>query len=315
MTLRNVFPSAMQTLTTTYKKWRNNDVEVSVAELQVTGKVLRYVIDSRVAQWRVNSLFTKEPMTIEWLHSFQPGEVLVDVGANIGMYSCYAAQVSGARVFSFEPESQNYAELNRNIVVNEASEKITAWCAALAEHHAVSCLLLNTFGVGLSHHDFAITSRPRASTALRQGAVGFSLDALISEGALPTPDHIKIDVDGHENLVVKGMKRLLEGDQLKTILIECDPRWPHILETVDSIQEMGYVYNIDEFRLTRDGVLDANFVHDAFRRKQFGNNIVFSRDPRRIDYATRWLAALGEKERSELNVTPEEWYRNNPGLV
>ena len=38
-----------------------------------------------------------------------------DVGANVGMYTVFAAPTRGARVFAFEPEAQNYAMLNRNI--------------------------------------------------------------------------------------------------------------------------------------------------------------------------------------------------------
>mgnify|MGYP003704344171 CR=1 FL=1 len=44
-----------------------------------------YLTPNRVTQWRVNSLFTKEPDTIEWIRGFQPGEVFVDIGANVGM--------------------------------------------------------------------------------------------------------------------------------------------------------------------------------------------------------------------------------------
>lgn len=312
---RKVFPSVRPTGHGIVKVMKFADGDLRYAEIPIAGKALRYVIDTNVTLWRVKTLFEKEPMTIEWMHSFRPGEVLLDVGANVGMYSCYAAVVAGAKVYSFEPESQNYAALNRNIFVNEAFKDIVAWCAALAERNSVSHLLLSKFGTGMSHHDYGTTSRPRASEPMRQGGVGFSLDQLLSEGALPPPDHIKIDVDGHEHLVVKGMRKFLEGDHLKTILIECDPRWPHVLETVDMMLGMGYVYNVDEFRLTRDGLLEAEFVEEAFRRKQFGNNIVFSRDPERIGYATRWLNALSDEQRLEIMVGPEEWYRSNPGLI
>ena len=310
-----VLPSVMPTTNWVVKTIKFADGELRYAEVPIAGKTLRYVVDTGVTQWRVQTLFEKEPMTIEWLHSFRPGEVLLDVGANVGMYSCYAAMVPGAKVFSFEPESQNYAALNRNIFINEAFKEIVAWCAALADKNSVSHLLLNNFGTGMSHHDYGVTSRPRSSEPMRQGAVGFSLDQLLADGVIPPPDHIKIDVDGHEHLVVKGMRKFLEGDHLKTILVECDPRWPHVLETVDMMLGMGYVYNVDEFRLTRDGLLDADFVEEAFRKKQFGNNIVFSRDPRRIGYATCWLEVLGAEKRTALMVTPEEWYKSNPGLI
>ena len=68
--------------------------------------------------WRVRSMYEKEPDTIRWLESIPEGAVLVDVGANVGMYSVFAAVVRKAKVYAFEPESQNYALLNANIAAN-----------------------------------------------------------------------------------------------------------------------------------------------------------------------------------------------------
>lgn len=40
-------------------------------------------------RWRVESLYEKEPCTIEWIATFQSSDVLVDVGANVGMYTIF----------------------------------------------------------------------------------------------------------------------------------------------------------------------------------------------------------------------------------
>ena len=50
---------------------------------------------------------------------------LMDVGANIGLYSIYAAKKNIKGVLSIEPESQNFAILNKNIYLNNLSNKIT----------------------------------------------------------------------------------------------------------------------------------------------------------------------------------------------
>ena len=94
---------------------------------------LRYATPNKMCLWRAKTLATKEPSTIGWLDSLQPDAPLLDVGANVGMYSIYAAVVRRSRVFAFEPESQNYALLCRNIVLNEASGRIVAWSAALSD--------------------------------------------------------------------------------------------------------------------------------------------------------------------------------------
>ena len=86
------------------------------------GRKLRYATPNKTTLWRAETLVTKEPGTIEWLEAITPGSVLLDVGANVGMYTVFAAVISGARVFAFEPESQNYALLCKNIVTNGITE-------------------------------------------------------------------------------------------------------------------------------------------------------------------------------------------------
>ena len=76
-----------------------------------------FVCPNRTVSWRVTTFLTKEPETIEWIDTFAPGDVLFDIGANIGCYSIYAASRS-VRVMAFEPESQNYALINQNIFLN-----------------------------------------------------------------------------------------------------------------------------------------------------------------------------------------------------
>lgn len=52
-------------------------------------------------KWRVDSLFEKEPVTIQWIAAFAPSDVFVDVGANVGMYTVWAAKTRGVKVFAF----------------------------------------------------------------------------------------------------------------------------------------------------------------------------------------------------------------------
>src|SRR5437660_1506562 len=158
------------------KKLTDAERPFKYAELNLDGRTLRYGIGTPACQWRVQTLFTKEPGTIDWIESFAPGEVFVDVGANIGIYSLYAGVAAGAEVYAFEPESQNYAELYRNILLNQAHRSITAYCAAIGDQPVqVSSLLLRDFATGYSFHDFGEPSRNYAAeTRFRQGSVAFS---------------------------------------------------------------------------------------------------------------------------------------------
>ena len=79
--------------------------------------------------WRAETYETKEPDTIEWIDSFfREGDVIYDIGANIGQYSLYAAKKlkGNCRILAFEPEALNYSKLNKNIVLNNLTDSITA---------------------------------------------------------------------------------------------------------------------------------------------------------------------------------------------
>src|SRR5689334_12310835 len=87
-------------------------------EIVHDGTRMVFVTPTVFTRWRVDSIYSKEPCTLDWIAGFGADEILVDVGANVGMYSIWAAATKGTRVFAFEPEAQNYALLNRNIFVN-----------------------------------------------------------------------------------------------------------------------------------------------------------------------------------------------------
>src|SRR5688572_5526658 len=85
------------------------------AEIEHEGVRMLFATPNTFTLWRVQSIYEKEPWTLEWLATIEPGEILLDCGANVGMYTVWAAKTRQARVYAFEPESQNYALLNRNI--------------------------------------------------------------------------------------------------------------------------------------------------------------------------------------------------------
>ena len=61
---------------------------------------------------------TIEPETLDFIKNLDEKSVLYDIGANVGVYSIIAAQYSGVRVFSFEPDYQNISILQQNIDLN-----------------------------------------------------------------------------------------------------------------------------------------------------------------------------------------------------
>ena len=224
-------------------------------ELSHEGTRVRYLTPSTHIKWRVDSLFDKEPCTLEWIAGFAPGEVLVDVGANVGMYTIWAAKTRGAQVFAFEPEAQNYALLNRNIVLNGLADRVKAYCLALSDIEGFSELHLSDLRAGGSCHslgervDFA--HRPM-QPEYSQGCISARLDDLVSRGVVPEPHYVKIDVDGFEPKVIAGAAALLRRKRLQSLLVEINQTLPDHMELVAYLNSCGYQHDPDQVaRVTR----------------------------------------------------------------
>lgn len=183
------------------------------------------IVDNRDELFRGKRIFTKEPETIEWIDSFfKEEDVFFDIGANVGVFSLYAAKkVENLQVFSFEPLSLNYAKLNENIRINNLDKKIVALPIALNDKDSISALHVNDFNAGTSGSQYNSTYNflgDKFEPIFRQGCIGFTLDSLIKHGDLPFPNHIKIDVDGNEYKIIKGANNVLKNPVLRTIMIE-----------------------------------------------------------------------------------------------
>jgi FkbM family methyltransferase len=276
--------------------------EFQADEIETSGgRTLKYAATTKHSRKRNRSLLTKEPTTIVWLETFARDEVLFDVGANVGMYSIYGAIV-GARVFSFEPEALNYAELNKNIYANGLHDRVTAYCMAIGNSADVSVLHLGGFGVAWSHHDFGenrwtanktfgtvTTERDRR---FQQGCVSFSLDELVGRGVIPAPNHIKIDVDGFEWKVFEGARALLGSDQLKSVLLEVDFTIPESVALVDKMVAMGWHYSPDQLRLNQHEIISFEKFETRKRDRKGGQNYIFYKDKARYDECFRAYAEV-----------------------
>jgi FkbM family methyltransferase len=217
--------------------------------IEFQGRDMTFFTPNGPTLWRVESLLSKEPDTIEWIGGFAEGDTLLDIGANVGMYSIFAAQTRGARVFAFEPESQNYAILNRNIHLNGLSQRVSAYCAALSDRAGFSHLHLSMFIPGASCHSYGAPldhdNRPVVSH-FAQGCIATTVDDLVASGAMPVPAHIKIDVDGLEHMVVAGARATLADRGVRSVLVEINTALEEHWEVVDALLAFGFDYGRDQ---------------------------------------------------------------------
>jgi FkbM family methyltransferase len=140
-----------------------------------------------------------------WL---RPGDICLDVGANIGYFTLLAAACvgPGGQVHSFEPHPRTYAALGRNVALNRFAH---VHLNPLAVNHDGSAVQL-WYGPEI---DSGLASlRPNNALLTHQLACpGITLDAYAAQQALGPVRALKLDVEGAEWLALQGARRLLSG--------------------------------------------------------------------------------------------------------
>jgi FkbM family methyltransferase len=260
-------------------------------EIEVDGRKIRYSAPAEgpLVLGRVQTIFAKEPTTIPFLEAIRPGETLLDIGANIGMYTIYAAVMTGCKVVAVEPEALNFAELNKSIHLNGLSGRVLGLCAAMSDEEKIGPLHLGAFGVSYSHHDFAENSwrkdmkwsetvTTRRDERMTQGSISTTIDALVASEIMSVPEHIKIDVDGLEHRVVAGGRKTFADPRLRTVLIEIDFSIDTAREIVEMMTASGWKYSIAQLRTNRGAVLSEEFIRRVWEEQREGFNYIFYRD-------------------------------------
>jgi FkbM family methyltransferase len=205
--------------------------------------------------WRAGHYHNKEPDTLDWIDTFfKEGDTIYDVGANIGQYSLYAAKKlkGNATFLAFEPEALNFAKLNKNILLNDLGECFTAYGLAVSDHMAIDHFYSKAFKTGAALHALgrSITQGEKPfDPQNRQGVMAVSLDDLTGAFGLPFPNHIKVDVDGIEDRIVRGATQTLQDQRLKTFLIE-------VYMHKNIAEEIKAAFAKTDFELSNADVLD-----------------------------------------------------------
>ena len=151
-----------------------------------------------------------------------PGNVFYDIGTNVGFFTILAANLVGpsGQIYSFEPAPSNVASIRHNIKLNDFSN-ITVIEKAVSESSGKGKLLLGKYCGG-----YTLSKSRSHSGAGTEGAIAVdlvSIDDLVKQGAIAPPTVVKIDVEGVEIEVLRGMSQTIQ--QFKPIIIyEIDDR-------------------------------------------------------------------------------------------
>lgn len=188
------------------------------------GNYLKLITKNAHEVNRAKTFYTKEPEMIDWINRLQAIDkdesfVFYDIGANIGIYSLYTAILhKNSVVYSFEPEATSFSSLCQNIVNNNLKNVIPL---QLAYSNTQKFDLLNVGIVNSGAGASSIESDYMGySTSLLQGVYCVSLDYIYQNKFFKKPNYIKIDVDGHESVILENAVKTLTDFNLKGIIIE-----------------------------------------------------------------------------------------------
>jgi FkbM family methyltransferase len=146
---------------------------------------------------------------------------LWDIGANIGLYSCYAAKAARCRVFAFEPSVFNLETLARNIFLNGLTTQVIILPIPLSETLSVSTFNMSSteWGGALSSFGQAYGHEGRLlQKVFEYSTMGVSMTDALQLFNIPQPDYKKMDVDGIEHLILKGGAAVLQ--KVRGVLVE-----------------------------------------------------------------------------------------------
>ena len=135
------------------RAWERLDAEM-ITDVKIAGGALRFMTSTPLLHARASAILSKEPDTICWIDGFKASDVFWDVGANVGVFSLYAAGCRGLRVLAFEPSADNYMVLCRNVTINSLSESISTYCMAFSDDTRLGTLNLASLELGAALHQF-----------------------------------------------------------------------------------------------------------------------------------------------------------------
>ena len=201
-----------------------------------------------------------EPKTTEYLRQhLRPGAVFADVGANHGYFTILAAALvgEGGHVFAFEPNPPVYDQLITHVRLNGFERRVVPLQQALADATSERTrLFVSQFG-----GNSGLSSLTPAASTIAEGGLSperailvrtETFDRWLATSGVGRVDLVKIDTEGSEAQVVRGMSDALQARRVGAVV--CETRWnseahrllcghgfvPQSLETIGPLTNIAY---------------------------------------------------------------------------
>jgi len=187
--------------------WRWVTPPDHVLRLQVMGTEVRfYVRTPRELRELERTPWGEEDFFAALSSVLDTGDVFFDIGSNLGKFAIPFAKLVGraGQVIAFEPEERNYKGLQENVQLNGLSN-VRVFRKALGEEEGLGVLLV----AGYTNDASSLLPIPGRSCSSSEAVQIVQGDRLRESEGLPVPRAIKIDVEGYEYFVLRGLQRTL----------------------------------------------------------------------------------------------------------
>ncbi len=189
----------------------------------------------------VSGFETDEPEMFKWIDTMTPGDTFWDIGANIGLFTMYAAMRGDLSVLSFEPNGLNFGITMEHLILNRLDQNAQCYCIAFSEKTEIGQLVCGNTDVGQAGNNLiendGTSLTQENPESFRQHVPVYAVDGFCQTFKLPAPEHIKLDVDGLEHLILRGAFKTLS--QIKSLMIEIEGDDARKKELLDLVLSTG----------------------------------------------------------------------------
>lgn len=190
----------------------------------------------------------KEPDTVRWIEThIKKDDVVFDIGANVGAYSLIMA-LYARQVLAFEPAVTNFRLLSKNILFNAKRKtipgNISAFNIAFSDKTGLETLSYVNTHEGKSGHQIGQRNVDGFGTpfvpAFDHHTMCFTVDDWIDRFELSAPSHLKVDVDGIEDRILRGAQRTLSGNTVRSVMVEITDGTPEQKAILPFMAGLGF---------------------------------------------------------------------------
>jgi len=184
----------------------------------------------------------REPFSTDFMKKIiREDDIVIDIGANIGYYVLLEAQLIGkGRVYAIEPIPTNRTLLEKNIELN-LYKNVCVFNYAIGDRIGKGKMYIYNKGNWCS-----FIKNPNETVIEEKNFPIITLDSFIKEHLYQSPTFIRMDVEGYECQIIRGMPKLLEEKKPLVIFMELHPPWLNLMsesnteEIIDTLKRNGF---------------------------------------------------------------------------